>query len=67
MKKTLLMIAVGTGVILMQLLPACRHEIPGDPCQSNPIQLTTTKTDATGTLFNGTIKQGAGSICFSSC
>ncbi len=59
MKKYLLMATAVVAVTLLQLFPSCRHEIPGDPCSTNPISLSVSKTDATGTASNGTISATA--------
>lgn len=45
--KLLLLVAI--------FFASCVHEIPHDFCSTDPISLTYTKTDATGTLNNGAI------------
>ncbi len=40
---------------MFQLFNSCRHELPHDYCQTNPIQLTATSTSAAGSQANGTI------------
>lgn len=59
MKKSLLIGTIVISIIVLQLLHACRHEIAGDPCATNPIQLTAIKTDATGNQNNGSIRATA--------
>jgi hypothetical protein len=55
MKKITMIAFVFAAIASMIFIIACRHEIPGDKCLSDPIQLTLAKTDATGTQNNGTI------------
>ncbi len=55
MKKTLLLATLIVAVTSMLVIQACQHEIPGDPCTKNPISLSVSKTDATGSANNGTI------------
>ena len=59
MKKNLLLAIIIVAVISMLVIQACQHEIPGDPCTRNPISLSVTKTDATGSSSNGTISATA--------
>ncbi len=47
------------AVASMLVIQACQHEIPGDPCSKNPISLSVSKTDATGSASNGTISATA--------
>lgn len=59
MKKNLLLATIIVAVGSMLFIQACQHEIPGDPCTKNPISLSVTKTDATGSSSNGTISATA--------
>lgn len=59
MRKNLIITA---GLMLLStlvLLYSCRHELPVDHCQADPISVTFTKTDATGNQNNGTISASA--------
>lgn len=59
MKKNLLLATMLIGISVIQIIQSCRHEIPGDPCTANPIQIAVNKTDATGNLSNGAITASA--------
>lgn len=58
-RKNLLLATIVVAVISMLVIQACQHEIPGDPCSKNPISLSVSKTDATGSSSNGTISATA--------
>ena len=55
MKKMCVVLLLGMGVMIFQLLNSCRHEIPADRCQLDPIKLIVTKKDAASDKLNGTI------------
>ena len=59
MKKILVLSLMMSGVVLFSLLHSCRHEIPTDPCTSDPILISTQKTDASPNLNNGIIRATA--------
>ncbi|MEP7376905.1 MAG: hypothetical protein ABI675_26130 [Chitinophagaceae bacterium] len=59
MKKMWVVLLLGAGVIIFQLLNSCRHEIPVDRCLVNPIKLSVTKKDAVSDAINGTITASA--------
>lgn len=59
MKKLLVLFPLITGAVLFLLMNSCRHEFPGNRCESDPISLATQKTDATGNQYNGTISASA--------
>lgn len=46
-------------VALLQVMNSCRHEIARDKCQSEPLVLSYTSTDATLNLSNGSIQATA--------
>ncbi|MDP4263962.1 MAG: hypothetical protein Q8941_15650 [Bacteroidota bacterium] len=54
-KKLLVVLAMAAGVFMFQLFNSCRHEIPYDYCQTNPIHVTATSTNAVLNQSNGTI------------
>ena len=55
MKKNLLLATFIVAITSLFVLQACQHHIPGDPCANNPILLSVSKTDATGTNNDGII------------
>jgi hypothetical protein len=55
MKTKLVVLLVIAGITMFQLLNSCRHEFSHDYCQTNPILLTATATNAISTQANGTI------------
>ncbi|MGZ5221464.1 MAG: hypothetical protein ACXWC7_15355, partial [Chitinophagaceae bacterium] len=59
MKKMWIVLLLGTGVMIFQLLNSCRHEIPIDRCLLDPIKLSVTKKDAVSDKLNGSITASA--------
>lgn len=59
MKKNVLITISAISVTLLAVLYSCRHELPVDHCQADPISISVTKTDATGNQYNGTIRATA--------
>lgn len=59
MKKLLILSLMLTGIVLFSALNSCVHELPSDPCTTEPVQLTVTMTDASPGQNNGTIRAGA--------
>ena len=59
MKKMWIVLLLGTGVMIFQLLNSCRHEIPIDRCLLDPIKLSVTKKDAVSDKINGSITASA--------
>jgi SprB repeat len=59
MKKTWVVLSLAAGAIMTLLFFSCQHAIPAPSCDKEPIQLTATKTDATGNLLNGSITASA--------
>lgn len=59
MKKLFILSLLLTGIVFFSLLNSCVHELPGDPCTNNPIQLTITPVDASPGQNNGAIRATA--------
>jgi hypothetical protein len=55
MKQSTMMAFLFSAIMSIVFVISCKHEIPGAPCVNEPIQLALNKTDAIGTLNNGTI------------
>jgi hypothetical protein len=55
MKKIILLIMMAAGFITFLSLNSCKHEIPTPSCDTDPIQLSVTKTDASNNQNNGSI------------
>ena len=65
MKKKIVLLGLLAAVIMFQLFNSCRHELPHDNCQTTPIHITATSTDAVLNLANGTISATAtGGLAF---
>ncbi len=59
MKKTYLLIGLVLLVSIFQILNSCRHEIARDKCQSEPLILSYTSSDAILNQTNGSIQATA--------
>ena len=55
MKTKIVVLLLIAAITMFQLFNSCRHELPHDYCQTNPIQLTATSTGAIANQSNGTI------------
>ncbi len=59
MKKILVLLSIVAGLLIFQSLNSCKHEITGDPCKTNPIQINLSLTDASPDQNNGKIRATA--------
>lgn len=59
MKKKSVVLLLAAGAIITLMFLSCRHEIQAPSCEKEPIQLTLTKTDASGNQPNGSITASA--------
>jgi hypothetical protein len=59
MKKLLIVSLLLAGIISFSLLNSCVHQLPGDPCTNNPVQLTITPVDASPGQNDGAIRATA--------
>lgn len=59
MKKVFVMTTFIACFVLIQLLNSCRHELPVNHCETDPVILSLTHTDASPNQNNGAIKASA--------
>ncbi len=55
MKKTRVVLLLVAALVLTLVIFSCRHEMPTPSCDSDPMQLSVSKTDATNNQANGSI------------
>jgi hypothetical protein len=56
MRKVVVILWMAMIVVLLQALNSCKHEFSGNHCQTDPLVVTLTTTDATLNQNNGTIR-----------
>jgi hypothetical protein len=59
MRKSLVLLGILATLALLQLLNSCKHEFAGNRCQTDPLSIALTHTDATINQNNGTIRATA--------